>query len=489
LGLAVALTANLMPASLSYFIVRFGNGLLAISTLAVFSRILTPGQYGAYALLIATATVFSSVSFQWLSASIGRFYPQNFEYPADIMRAANRCFWLATLVVGLLCLILLVFRELVEIEPINIALIFMTTIALGRYTISLQIANSQQAPMRYCLLSWTKLSAALISSVVFIYFGAAEQGALLGFLLGLGLAICMFEQRPKMGISIGLLNARVSGEMLRYGLPLVLNFLAIVLLDFVDRFMIAKLLGIAYVASYSIAYDFIQLTIGPFLNIFFLSAFPTIVHLFDEKKYEAVNDHLHELGVKLISFGVPIAVGITILSGDISRLLFGLEYQQEAAMLMPWLSAAIFLAVFKSYYLDVVFQLHHATKYQSYIAAFMVATNMGLNFILLQSYGVVAAAWSTLAAFFLGAVLSWFVGKNIFPMIRFSGDYLNTVYACIAMALVLYLMNPLSGAIWLIIKVLLGIVTYVVFTFFLDIGGFRSQLKKFGYYFINSLIK
>jgi hypothetical protein len=102
---------------------------------------------------------------------------------------------------------------------------------------------------------------------------------------------------------------------------------------------------------------------------------------------------------------------------------------------------------------------------------------------------VVAAAWSTLAAFFLGAVLSWFVGKNIFPMIRFSGDYLNTVYACIAMALVLYLMNPLSGAIWLIIKVLLGIVTYVVFTFFLDIGGFRSQLKKFGYYFINSLIK
>ena len=478
-----------MPATLSYFIVRFGNGLLAIATLAVFSRILTPDQYGEYALLIATATVLASLFFQWLSAAIGRFYPNYSEHPADIMRAASRCFWLAMLGVSLLCFIALAFHEVVKVEPINIALIFLITIALGRYTIGLQIANSQHAPMRYCLLSWTKLSAALITGVVFIYFGAAEQGALLGFLLGLVLAIWVFEPHPKMALSIGMVNARVSGEMLRYGLPLVLNFLAIVLLDFVDRFMIARLLGIAYVASYSIAYDFIQLTIGPFLNIFFLSAFPTIVHLFDAKNYEAVNGHLHDLGVKLVSFGVPLAVGISILSGDIARLLFGLEYQQGAATLMPWLSAAIFVAVFKSYFLDVPFQLHNATKNLSYIAIVMAITNIVLNVILLPRYGVIAAAWSTLAAFIVGAFLSWAIGKRLFTIPNLNTSILKVSAPIIGMALVIFLMKPLLGILWLIVKLALGSFTYLVLALLFDVANFRIFLRKVLCHSKRSLLK
>ena len=450
-----------MHATLIYFIARIGNGLLAIATIVVLSRLLTPEQYGKYALSIAAATVVSSFSFQWLSVAIGRLYPQHFEQPADIMRAASRFFWQATLGVILLCLIALAFHTLLDIELIDVALIFLIAIALGRYTIGLQIANSQHAPMGYCLLSWTKLSAALIASVVFIYFDATEQGALLGFLFGLGLAIWVFEPHPKMGLSIGIVNAELSNDMLRFGLPLVLNFLAIVLLDFVDRFMIARLLGVAYVASYSIAYDFIQLTIGPFLNIFFLSAFPTIVYLFDAKKYEVVNEHLHELGEKLISFGVPLAIGICILSGDIARLLFGLEYQQEATTLMPWLSAAIFVAVFKSYYLDVVFQLHHATKYQGYIAAFMVAINMTLNFILLPSYGIVAAAWSTLAAFILGAVLSWVVGRKLFLLPSLSLVFCRCIFSCIGMGFVIYIITLLIGFNSILFKFFLVFLSYL----------------------------
>ena len=477
-----------MPATLSYFIVRFGNGLLAIATLSVFSRILTPEEYGEYALLIAAASVISSLSFQWLSAAIGRFYPQYFENPADVMLAASRYFWLATLGVVFLCLIPLAFHEVLEVEPINIALIFLITIALGRYTIGLQIANSQHAPMRYCLLSWTRLSAALFGSVVLIYFGAAEQGALLGFLLGLGLAIWVFEPRPKIGLPIGMVNARLSGEMLRYGLPLILNFLAIVLLDFVDRFMIARLVGIAYVASYSIAYDFIQLTIGPFLNIFFLSAFPTIVHLFDAKKYEAVKEHLHELGVKLISFGLPLAVGISFLSGDISRLLFGLEYQQAAATLMPWLSAAIFVAVFKSYYLDVVFQLHHATTYQSYIAAFMVGTNVVLNFILLPNYGSLAAAWSTLASFLLGALLSWVVGRRLILLPSLLSVIRAVSCGCLLMSLCIFLLSQFDGVFWLLIKFLCACIIYcislVIFNFKLYSPFFLNACLNFKAIFI-----
>jgi O-antigen/teichoic acid export membrane protein len=467
-----------MNASLIYFIVRFGNGLLAIATIAVLSRLLTPEQYGKYALLIAAASVLSSLSFQWLSAAISRFYPHYYERPADIMRVASRYFWLATLWLSLLCLIVLGFHKIVEVEPINIVLIFMITIALGRYAISLQIANSQHALMRYCLLSWTKLSVALGASIFFIYFGAGEQGALIGLLLGLGLAIWVFEPHPKIGLTGGMEDAGLSFVMLRFGFPLVLNFLAIVLLDLVDRFMIARLLGIAYVAPYSIAYDFIQLIIGPFLNIFFLSAFPIITYLFDAKKHDAVNDHLKDLGAKLISFGLPLAVLISISSGDIARLLFGVEYQQEASMLMPWLSAAIFVGVFKSYCLDVGFQLHHATQYQSLIAVFMVIVNIILNLMLLPRFGLIAAGWATLGAFLFGAVLSWVIVRKLFHFPSFIDVSCKASLSCFIMALTIYFLSPAFDYFILATKFTLAFFTYILLALFFNLADSRKIMFR-----------
>ena len=43
--------------SILYFGVRVGNGVVAIATLAVFTRLLSPEEYGVYALGMAMATV------------------------------------------------------------------------------------------------------------------------------------------------------------------------------------------------------------------------------------------------------------------------------------------------------------------------------------------------------------------------------------------------------------------------------------------------
>jgi O-antigen/teichoic acid export membrane protein len=468
-----------MHANLIYFMVRFGNGLLAIATLAIFSRVLTPEQYGKYALLIATATVLASLSFQWLSASIGRFYPKYCNESADVLRVVSRWFWLSTLGLSLLSLIALAFHKEVGIKPINIALIYLITVALGRYMIDLQIANSQHAHIRYCLLSWTKLSVALVASVIFIYFGAGEQGALLGFLVGLGFSIWVSGPYQKRLMTTGPVDKILSLDMRRYGLPLVLNFIAIVLLDFVDRFMIARLLGVSYVGPYSISYDFIQLTIGTFLNIFFLSAFPAIVQLFEIKNYKAMNNQLHELGLRLISFGLPLTVGLCILSGDISSLIFGQEYQHNVGRLLPWLAAAIFIAVLKSYCLDVFFQLHRLTKFQSYIAIAMVIVNIILNLILLPRYGLIGAGWATLAAFSLGSVMSWFFVKELFYFQNFTDVFCKSSISCLFMGLVLYFVSPADDYIFLTIKIFIAVLTYSLLALAFNLADSRRIACRF----------
>ncbi len=475
-GLVDPVIANLMPSTLTYFVVRLGNGLLAIATLAIFSRLLSPTQYGKYALLIAVTAVLSSVFFQWLSAAIGRFLPKYSENPAKIMAVITRWFWLASAGLVSLFIIALAFHKKVNMQPVTMGLLCLITLALGRYTIALQIANSQNVPMQYCMLSWTKISVALLASVGFIYCGLGEQGALLGFLVGLVLTLIVFEPPPRMGFLFGKVDANLSNDMCRYGLPLTLNFLAIVLLDLVDRFMIATLLGVTYVGPYSLAYDFVQLAIGPFLNIFFLSAFPIIVHLYEARKHSEANAQLQALGEKLIGFGLPLVVCLSVLSGDISGFLFGLEFQHDAHMIMPWLAAAIFVAVFKSYYLDVPFQLHHATKYQSYIAVVMVITNIVLNLIFLPRYGVIAAAWSTLAAFIVGATLSWAIGRNFFSMPNLKTTVWKVFFAGFCMGLVLFLFSPLVGITWLLVKIVLAIIAYSILVLVFKIAGFSSFL-------------
>jgi peptidoglycan biosynthesis protein MviN/MurJ (putative lipid II flippase) len=156
---------------------------------------------------------------------------------------------------------------------------------------------------------------------------------------------------------------------------------------------------------------------------------------------------------------------------------------------MPWLSAAIFVAVFKSYYLDVPFQLHNETKNLSYIAILMAITNIVLNVILLPSYGVIAASWSTLAAFTVGAFLSWAIGKRLFTMPNLNTSILKVSAPIIGMALVIILMKPLIGILWLIVKLVLGSFTYLVLTLLFDVANFRIFLRKLLRHDKRSLLK
>ena len=464
--------------SFLYFIIRAGNGIFAIVTLSIFSRLLSPAEYGVYALGMAIATVASSICFQWLNVAVGRFYPMHIDDPVKIISVVARGFWIATAVAAMFFLGALSFHEVLGGGPAQVVILFLITVTLGLYTLVLQVANAQGTPVRYGLLSWAKSGGALLAGFAFIFFGFPQQGALLGFLVGIAFSVIAFAPKPWLKMKIDNADARLSAEMLRYGLPLTLNFFAILIVDVADRFMIGNLLGSAHVAPYAVAYDLVQQSVSPMMSVLFLVAFPLIVRAFEDGGDEAARVRLRALGSWLVAVGLPVAVGVSVLASNISDTIFGLGYRQDAASVMPWLAAAIFVAAFKSYFLDVVFQLHHATKYQGYIAILMAAVNIVLNLLLLPRYGVIAAAWATFAAFSVGALASWFVGKAIFLLPTLSNVFLGSAISCITMAFVLYMLRSSPGIVWLLTKIALGIVSYGMMALALDVAGCRRLLKS-----------
>ena len=451
--------------------------MFAIATLAVFTRLLSPAEYGVYTLGMTIASVASTILFQWLNVAVGRFYSPYLDEPSKVMAVASRGFWAATATAALLFLGALPFHEVFGASPGLVGILFLITVALGRHTLALQVANAQSAPIRYGVLSWAKGGGALFGGSILIYSGIAERGALLGFLVGLVFAVLAFAPNPWVKIPLGCEQKSLSLKMLRYGLPLTLNFLAILIVDVADRFMIGKMLGAAHVAPYAVAYDLVQQSVGPVMNVLFLAAFPLIVRAFEVDGEEPTRIRLHTLGSKLVGLGLPVAVGIGVLASDIAEIVFGIDYRQDAGLIMPWLAAAIFVGAFKSYFLDLVFQLRHVTKYLGYIAALMAVVNIVLNLLLLPRYGVIAAAWATLAAFSVGALASWLIGKSVFTLPALGHVFCGTSCASATMAVVLYQLPSSSGAIWLLAKVVLAFVTYAAMAWALDVAGCRRLLK------------
>ena len=456
---------------------RAGNGVFTIATLAVFTRVLNPAEYGVYVLGMAMATVASGILFQWLNMAVGRFYPIHRGDPKIVEEAMTRGFWAGSVIAALLFLAVLLFREVFNVEPAFVGVLFLITVALGRHTLALQVANAQGAPVRYGMLSWAKCGGALVAGFILIQCGAGGPGALLGLLAGLVFAVIAFENNPWMRMKFGSEDKSLSAEVFRYGLPLSLNHLAIAVVDVADRLMIGSLLGVTHVAPYAVAYDFVQQSVGPVMNVLFLAAFPMIVQVFDAAEAEPARIRLHVLGSRLVGLGLPVAVGVGVLAGEISETIFGNDYRQTAATIMPWLAAAIFVGTFKSYFLDVVFKLRHAIKYQGYIAILMAAVNVTLNLLLLPQYGVIAAAWATLAAFTVGALASWVIGKSVFSLPALGNVFWGSASASVIMVFVLFMLPASSGIIWLLAKLALGIITYVLMAWVLDVAGCRSLLK------------
>ena len=424
---------------------------------------------------MAVATVISAVFYQWINAAVGRYYPMYLSDVNKVIDVAERGFWAATAVAVVVFFLLLPFSKLFDIEPEILAILFLLSIFMGRHNLALELANAQGSPLRYGIVSWIKGAGGLVLGVSLISIGDGVRGALVGTLIGLVFGVIIFHPKLRIKMTLSSEEIKLSKKMFLFGLPLTLNSLAIVFVDLSDRIIIATLVGIANVASYAITYDLVQLTIGSIMSVIFLANFPLIIKAYELEGDKSAGNQLYYLGSNLITVGFPMVVGLGILSGEIARVFFENDYNKEMAKIMPLLASAIFVAAFKCSFLDIPFQLKKATKYQVYIAFFMATVNIILNLLLIPNFGVIGAAWATLASFVVGALTSWIVGRMLFLLPNMVNEIGRKALASSVMAVALYF-SPLStGYFCLSIKFLFGIFVYVMIVLILDLK-IRSKL-------------
>lgn len=458
-----------------YFLARGLPGLINFLALSVYTRLLVPDDYGRYALALATVSLASAVLFQWIQMSLLRFLPRHASHEEGLLSTVMAAYFLMVAVSGIIGVAV---YYLLEFGPWR--MIFMAALVLlwvqSWFEINLQLLSCRLKPLRYGALAGTRAIIGLGIGGTLAWAGWEAQAPLWGPVVGGLFALICFTRGWWNVACFRHVDRRLLRELVQYGLPLGATFVFTCVISASDRYLIAWLINEKAVGLYSAGYDLAQFSLGVLMMLVNLAAYPIIVNALEQEGIEAARNQLKRQGLLLLAIAAPAAVGFIVLAENISAVLLGNEFHTSAAVILPWIAFAALVGGIKAYYFDLAFQLGKHTMGQVRVVIMASMVNVVLNLVWIPSYGLLGAAWATLAAYTVGLLLSAWLGRRYFQLPGIPIYGIKVVGAVAFMAAVIWPVRDWHGTMALFGQVLLGSACYTAMLWFFNPGNLRADI-------------
>lgn len=461
-----------------YLPVNVIQGIVGLLTIVLFTRVLTPSQFGDYALGLSVMTLVHTAAFTWNEAAIGRFWAgesmskdRGADHAATIYRA-----WLIMLaIVPLAVLAALVW-------PMSHGL-KMAVVAGLLALIPRTFAKLGQERRRAAGEVGGAASIDLIQTLGGFAIGAGLAYAGLGGaapLAGFGIAALFtaaLVARPELAKARGgrFAPARARDHA-AYGVPLAASLILAVVLSTTDRFLLAAFLDNTAVAVYHAGYSLSNRTLDVAFIWLGAAGAPAMVMALERGGLEALSLAAKEQFSVMLLLTLPAAVGVALVAAPLAALLVGPAMAADAARVTPWIAAAGLLAGLNTYYFSEAFTLGRRSGVALAAMAVPAVANLILNLLLIPRFGLTGALAATLASYALGLVASIVMARSIMPMPlpwRVIGE---ASLGTLAMALVVMQVPAFGGLLELAAKAAVGGLIYGLVIVCLDAGGLRTRV-------------
>jgi O-antigen/teichoic acid export membrane protein len=430
------LALRLLRGSLTYAVANFVIKALNLLLLPLYTRFLSPADYGIISLAETLAAALAVGLSLGLDSGVTRLYFQYVSDPSQLNRYVSSCLRFAAIwtLAGVFVMISLGGHLLPWVAP-RLSVPFYPFIAMAICTAALLqfiqyrfvLYQVQQRARSYALLAMSLFFATTTAVVALVLF--ARWGAF-GMLLGKLLAAASVT----MGV-VHLLRPWVAAplewkfvrETLPLSLPLVPHYLMALCLVTADRFILAHYRNLQEVGLYSLAY-----TLGMAMFLVSVSigqAWQPIY--FDTARRNGGRHILGRVSSSLAVFLTAIAIfGVQVVP-YFARLLD--SRYLPIRRLVPW--------VIGSYLLHAFFGLFQLALLEGKKTKFIVAAssvafvlNLGLNLWWIPRLGMYGAAYATLVAYGAEALLMFYYAQRVFYL---SYDWLRVFAALTLFALAL----------------------------------------------------
>ncbi|NEX45852.1 lipopolysaccharide biosynthesis protein [Pseudotabrizicola algicola] len=405
--------------------------------LLLWTRLLTPVDFGVYTLVSATSLLVNAFVFEWLRQTGARLLfsaadPLELD-PQTSNTLAAICLMLAT-VLGLVALLMWI----AQLRIFGLAPYWWLLIWLWVLSEMLFALCSITARLR--LLSWRFFWLMTLRAAVSLALGA---GLVAVFDLGaLGVTVGTIAAQFAISIVAAVTDAAwkrirpwraTYGEarkILDFGLPLILSTGLVFLAGISDRYIISATLGIEATGQYSVASDLMQKTVIFVMLAINITAYPQIVRAFESQGNQEGARRLAQNFETLLLVSLPVAVTFGVMSHGLARLFVGAAFEDSMALLLPWVAVAAVMRGLMTFHLSVALQAVKKTRILVAaplitLAVLIPAGLIGVKLNGLQGVAI-SVAFAQTASFVIFARI---VGKNVGVSMLSRGSVLAVVLA------------------------------------------------------------
>lgn len=435
---------EMAKASLWFTVCNILSKGIALLSTPIFTRILTPEQYGDFAVFQSWYSII--IIFSSLNLFLGVYGKGLIEFEKDRDRFTSALLGLTFFITSIVLLIYMAgmnfFTDFFGLAPHIMACMFIELYTMPAYEFW---SVRQRYEYKYRKLVVISLSMTIVSIVVSIITvmnttykleARVASDVFVKAIVGFGIFIIIFSK------SKYLYNKKYWKYALVFNIPLIPHFLSTMILNQSDRIMIKTMCGPADAAIYSLAY-----TIGTVallvINAVNSSLTPYIYEKLKKKDYFSIK----KVTRLLVILVVLMTAMFMLFAPEVIYIFAGREYY-EAIGVIPPVAVSMFFIFLYSLYSNIEYY-YKRTTYIALASTICAVVNIILNYLLIPIFGYYAAGYTTLICYVFYTIMHGFFCKKILNSINvklqevfsIKNDIASIFFIILLMGIVLMLYN------------------------------------------------
>jgi O-antigen/teichoic acid export membrane protein len=432
----VSLAAQITRLGRHSFVYGLGglvSRVLAVFLLPLYTRYLDRADLGAVGLVVALSAVLVTILRLGISSAFFRFY---FDSQDDERRrlVVRTSFWftMASATAGLAAGALLAepIADLLGVGDANLVRAgFVGIWAQMNYEQLTSLFRVEERSAAFVLASLANIAVTIgVTILLVVVWKQGALGVVVGNFTGtLAVYLALLAvHREQLGLQF---SRPLLREMNRFGVPLVPAALALIAVNFSDRFFLVHLASIEEVGLYEIGVRIASAMV--LLLTAFRLAWPAFAYSI-EADIEAKRTYAFVL-TYLVAIASWLALALGLLAPWLVRLLTTPEYYAGQRVVAPLAFAGMVYAA----YIVMAIGVGRAkrTQFNWVITGVAALVNVALNLLLIPPYGMRGAAWATVAAYgVMFLAMTWYA-QRVFPVAYQWRRVLTAAAAAVALLL------------------------------------------------------
>lgn len=395
-----------VKASLWFLICSFLQKGIAFITTPIFTRIMTPEEYGSYSVFTSWQGIF--LVFVSLNLCAGCFTRGLVKYederPQFVSSFQGLSFALTVIWTG----IYVVFKDFINeitglttVQMLCMLVLIWLTMVFGFWS------AEQRVDFKYRALVILTLIVSVANTglgIVFVQFSEDKVTArILGMLLVELIAYFgLFISQLKKGKQF--FNKKFWKYALGFNIPLIPHYLSSTVLNSADRIMISDMVGDYEAGIYNLAYQ-VSMVMTLFNTALTQTIEPWLYKKINSKEIDSISKVAYPALIGIASLNILLIA----LAPEAVAIFAPEEYKEAIYIIPPVAMSGCFMFL---YFFFAVFEFYY--KKTKFIAGATMAgavLNIVLNYIFINLFGYMAAGYTTLVCYIVYAVCHY-LGMN-----------------------------------------------------------------------------